>query len=61
MAGAVKHMEHSHRATALKRHSGAFNQFCRNARIKTVAKQQKKMTLGQMLKGALKRDTRKES
>lgn len=61
MAGAIKHMERSHRATALKRNSGAFNQFHRNAYAVAVVKQQRKMTLGQKLKSALKRDTRKES
>lgn len=61
MAGAIKHMERSHRATALKRNSGAFNQFHRNAYAVTAVKQQRKMTLGQKLKSALKRDTRKES
>ena len=61
MAGAIKHMERSHRATALKRNSGAFNQFHRNAYAVAAVKQQRKMTLGQMLKSALKRDTRKES
>ena len=70
MAGAIKHMERSHRATAAKRNSGAFNQFHRNAyavaavkqqRKMSAVKQQRKMTLGQKLKRALKRDTRKES
>lgn len=61
MAGAIKHMERSHRATALKRNSGAFNQFHRNAYAVAAIKQQRKMTLGQKLKSALKRDTRKES
>lgn len=61
MAGAIKHMERSHRATALKRNSGAFNQFYRNAYAVAAVKQQRKMTLGQKLKSALKRDTRKES
>lgn len=61
MAGAIKHMERSHRATALKRNSGAFNQFHRNAYAVAAVKQQRKMTLGQKLKRALKRDTRKES
>lgn len=65
MAGAIKHMERSHRATALKRNSGAFNQFHRNAYAVAAVKQQRKMTLGQKLKSALKRalkrDTRKES
>lgn len=52
MAGAIKHMERSHRATALKKLS----------RYAVAAvKQQRKMTLGQKLKSALKRDTRKES
>lgn len=31
MAGAIKHMERSHRATALKRNAGIFNQFNRRA------------------------------
>ena len=61
MAGAIKHMERSHRATALKRNSRAFNQFHRNAYAVAAVKQQRKMTLGQKLKSALKRDTRKES
>ena len=70
MAGAIKHMERSHRATALKKNSGAFNQFHRNAyavaaakqqRKLTLGQQQRKMTLGQKLKRVLKRDTRKES
>ena len=61
MAGAIKHMERSRRATALKRNSGAFNQFHRNAYAVAAVKQQRKMTLGQKLKSALKRDTRKES
>ena len=61
MSGAIKHMERSHRATALKRNSGAFNQFHRNAYAVAAVKQQRKMTLGQKLKSALKRDTRKES
>ena len=61
MAGAIKHMERSHRATALNRNSGAFNQFHRNAYAVAAVKQQRKMTLGQKLKSALKRDTRKES
>lgn len=61
MAGAIKHMERSHRATALKRNSGAFSQFHRNAYAVAAVKQQRKMTLGQKLKRALKRDTRKES
>ena len=61
MAGAIKHMERSHRATALKRNSGTFNQFHRNAYAVAAVKQQRKMTLGQKLKMALKRDTRKES
>lgn len=61
MAGAIKHMERSHRATALKRNSGAFNQFHRNAYAVAAVKRQRKMTLGQKLKSALKRATRKES
>ena len=61
MSAAIKHMERSHRATALKRNSGAFNQFHRNAYAVAAVKQQRKMTLGQKLKSALKRDTRKES
>lgn len=61
MAGAIKHMERSHRATALKMNSGVFNQFHRNAYAVAAVKQQRKMTLGQKLKSALKRDTRKES
>ena len=61
MAGAIKHMERSHRATALKRNSGAFNQFHRNAYAVSYAKQQKKMTFGQHLKSMLKRAAGKES
>ena len=55
MAGAIKHMERSHRATALKRNSGAFNQFHRHAYAVAAVKQQRKKTLGQKLKSALKR------
>ena len=70
MAGAIKHMERSHRATAAKRNSGTFNNFYRNAYAVAAAKQQRKptlgqkqrkLTLGQKLKSALKRATRKES
>lgn len=61
MAGAIKHMQRSHRATAAKRNSGVFNQFHRNAHAVAAIKQQRKMTLGQKLKRALKRDIRKES
>ena len=61
MAGAIKHMERSHRATAAKRNSGAFNQFHRNAYKVSFAKQQKNMTFGQHLKSMLKRAAGKES
>lgn len=61
MAGAIKHMERSHRATALKRNSGAFNQFHRNAYTVAAVKQQRKMTFGQHLRSALKRAAGKES
>lgn len=61
MAGAIKHMERSHRATAAKRNSGTFNQFHRNAYKVSVVKQQKSMTFGQRLKSMLKRAAGKES
>ena len=61
MAGAIKHMERSHRATALKRNSGAFNQFHRNAYNVSVIKQQKSTTFGQHIKSMLKRAAGKES
>lgn len=61
MAGAIKHMERSHRATAAKRNSGTFNHFYRNAYTVSVAKQQKNMTFGQHLKSTLKRAAGKES
>lgn len=61
MAGAIKHMKRSHHATALKRNQVEFNQFHRNAYVVAAVKRQRKMTLGQKLKSALKRDTRKES
>ena len=61
MAGAIKHMEHSNRATAAKRNTGALNQFHRNAYKVSVAKQQKNMTFGQHLKSMLKRAAGKES
>lgn len=61
MAGAIKHMERSHRATAAKRNSGTFNHFYRNAYAVSYARQQKKMTFGQRLKSMLKRAAGKES
>lgn len=61
MAGAIKHMERSHRATAAKRNTGMFNQFHRNAYTVSAVKQQRKMTFGQHLKSALKRAAGKES
>ena len=61
MAGAIKHMERSHRATAAKRNSGTFNHFHRNAYAKSITRQNKKMTFGQYLKGMLKRAAGKES
>ena len=45
MAGAIKHMERSHRATAAKRNSGTFNHFYRNAYKINVVKQQKRFHL----------------
>ena len=61
MAGAIKHVERSHRSTASKRDSRAFNQFYRNAYKVDAAKQQRKMTFGQHLTKALKRAAGKES
>ena len=61
MAGAIKHMERSHRATAAKRNSGTFNQFHRNAYATATFKQQKRTTFGQHLKNMLKRAAGKES
>ena len=61
MAGAIKHMEHSHSATAANRNAGAFNQFRRNAYAVAAVKQQRKMTFGQHLRSALKRAAGKES
>lgn len=61
MAGAIKHMERSHRATAAKRNSGTFNHFYRNAYAVSYARQQKKMTFGQHLKNMLKRAAGKEA
>ena len=61
MAGAIKHMERSHRATAAKRNSGTFNQFHRNAYAIATFKQQKRTTFGQHLKSMLKRAAGKES
>ena len=61
MAGAIKHMERSHRATAAKRNAGVYNQFHRNAYKVSVVKQQKSMTFGQHLKSMLKRAAGKES
>ena len=61
MAGAIKHMERSHRATAANRNAGAFNQFHRNAYAIAAVKQQRKMTFGQHLRSALKRAAGKES
>lgn len=60
MAGAIKHMERSHRATALKRNAGVFNQFSRRAYTVQNIKQNRKMTLGQNIKNALKRAVGKE-
>lgn len=60
MAGAIKHMERSHRATALKRNAGVFNQFNRRAYAVQNIKQNRKMTLGQNIKNALKRAVGKE-
>lgn len=60
MAGAIKHMERSHRATALKRNAGIFNQFNRRAYTVQNIKQIRKMTLGQNIKNALKRAVGKE-
>lgn len=60
MAGAIKHMERSHRAAANK-NAGAFNQFHRNAYAVAAVKQQRKMTFGQHLRSALKRAAGKES
>lgn len=63
MAGAIKHMERSHRATALKRNAGVFNQFNRRAYTVQNTKQniKQKMTLGQYIKNALKRAVGKEA
>ena len=61
MAGAIKHMERSHRAAAANRNAGAFNQFHRNAYTTSAVKQQRKMTFGQHLRSALKRAAGKES
>ena len=61
MAGAIKHMERSHRATAAKRNAGVFNHFHRNAYTASAVKQQKSMTFGQHLKSMLKRAAGKES
>lgn len=61
MAGAIKHMERSHRATAAKRNSGVFNHFRRNAYAASIVRQQKKTTFGQHLKSALKRAAGKEA
>lgn len=61
MAGAIKHMERSHLATAAKRNSGIFNHFYRNAYAVSYARQQKKMTFGQHLKNMLKRAAGKEA
>lgn len=61
MAGAIKHMERSHRATASKRNSGTFNQFYRNAYKTSVVKQPKSMTFSQHLKSMLKCAAGKES
>ena len=54
-------MERSHRATAVKRNSGTFNHFHRNAYAASVTRQQKKMTFGQHLKSMLKHAAGKES
>lgn len=61
MAGAIKHMERSHRSVAVKRNTGMFNHFHRNAYTVRAIKQQRKMTFGQHLKSALKRAAGKES
>lgn len=61
MAGAIKHMERSHRATALKRNAGTFNQFNRRAYTVQKIKQNRKLTFGQNLKNALKRAVGKEA
>ena len=61
MAGAIKHMERSHRATAAKRNAGVFNNFYRNAYAASTAKQHRNMTFGQHLKSMLKRAAGKES
>ena len=61
MAGAIKHMERSHRATAAKRNAGVFNNFHRNAYTTSIVRQQKKMTFGQHLKNMLKHAAGKES
>ena len=61
MAGAIKHMERSHRATALKRNAGVFNQFNRRAYTVQSIKQNRKMTIGQNIKNALKRAVGKEA
>lgn len=61
MAGAIKHMERIHRATAAKRNAGVFNHFHRNAYTVSAVKQQRKMTFGQHLRSALKRAAGKES
>lgn len=60
MAGAIKHMERSHRATA-NRNAGVFSHFRRNAYTTSAARQQKKMTFGQHLKGMLKCAAGKEA
>lgn len=61
MAGAIKHMERSHRSIAAKRHTGMLNQFHRNAYKVSVVKQQKSMAFGQHLKSMLKLAAVKES
>lgn len=61
MAGAIKHMERSHRATAANRNAGVFNHFHRNAYTARAVKQQRNMTFGQHLKSMLKRAAGKES
>lgn len=53
MAGAVKHMERSHRSYAT-RHQGVFNGFHRNA-YKVATMKESRKTLGQRLAGVIKK------
>ena len=53
MAGAVKHMERSHRSYAT-RHQGVFNYFHRNA-YKVANLKESRKTLGQRLAGMFKK------